>query len=397
MGFIKSFIFCAVLGLVAAQRNNLLTDPCQSKTRTAPHETQCDAYYECFDGQPYLQHCPNGLVYHGKRSSGLFGVCDYDFNVDCSPTPERSYAQVSPGQDDPCDHPHGVVGDVQYCDRYWECVSGQAQLYDCPNGLVFVGRNRGIADGCDYPWRGAYCLAKGRAGEKARANTPISTEHCDWLYGIFGHETSCTRYWTCWNGTATEQFCIGGLLYNEETHACDWPQNVQGCQKHPLCKDDPNANVPLGQSCERYWSCQGGYPRLQRCPATLVFDKISRRCVNPPTEDCEVPPPPPPTEQPETQFRAGGGPPRRGSPTRTRQQVQEPSQQQFVEEVVEEPIAEDPRQRPNLALSRPRRPQPFNLPNIPQGAIPINFNNNNNEGPPPQFRPAPIEGAIPLN
>jgi hypothetical protein len=61
---------------------------------------------------------------------------------------------------------------------------------------------------------------------------PISTEHCDWLYGIFGHETSCTRYWTCWNGTATEQFCIGGLLYNEDTHACDWPQNVAGCQKH---------------------------------------------------------------------------------------------------------------------------------------------------------------------
>ena len=64
------------------------------------------------------------------------------------------------------------------------------------------------------------------------ADPPQSTEHCDWLYGIFGHETSCTRYWTCWNGTATEQFCIGGLLYNEETHACDWPQNVAGCQKH---------------------------------------------------------------------------------------------------------------------------------------------------------------------
>lgn len=61
---------------------------------------------------------------------------------------------------------------------------------------------------------------------------PIGTEHCDWLYGIFGHETSCTRYWTCWNGTATEQLCIGGLLYNEDTHACDWPENVPGCQKH---------------------------------------------------------------------------------------------------------------------------------------------------------------------
>lgn len=61
---------------------------------------------------------------------------------------------------------------------------------------------------------------------------PIGTEHCDWLYGIFGHETSCTRYWTCWNGTATEQLCIGGLLYNENAHSCDWPENVEGCQKH---------------------------------------------------------------------------------------------------------------------------------------------------------------------
>lgn len=56
------------------------------------------------------------------------------------------------------------------------------------------------------------------------ADGPISNEHCDWLYGIFGHETSCTRYWTCWNGTATEQLCIGGLLYNEKAHSCDWPE-----------------------------------------------------------------------------------------------------------------------------------------------------------------------------
>lgn len=61
---------------------------------------------------------------------------------------------------------------------------------------------------------------------------PIGTDHCDWLYGIFGHESSCTRYWTCWNGTATEQLCIGGLLYNERSHSCDWPENVEGCQKH---------------------------------------------------------------------------------------------------------------------------------------------------------------------
>lgn len=56
-----------------------------------------------------------------------------------------------------------------------------------------------------------------------------------------------------------------------------------------LCNEDPNGNVPLGKSCNRYWQCQGGYPRLQRCPAMLVFDRRSLRCVVPPTEDCEIP------------------------------------------------------------------------------------------------------------
>jgi len=255
-------------------------------------------------------------------------------------------------QDDPCLAKSKVVGDVQYCDRYWECEFGQPELYDCPNGLVWVGKNQGIADGCDYPWRHTNICK-----DKDLANPPQSTEHCDWLYGIFGHETSCTRYWTCWNGTATEQFCIGGLLYNEETHACDWPQNVAGCQKHPLCKDDANGNVPLGKSCNRYWACQGGYPRLQRCPAMLVFDKNRRRCVTPPTEDCEVPTTkaPPPGEEGNNDFSGPGSDqpqqspnPRRGGGGRRPQGPQGPPRRQ-----------------------EPQEPLPFNLP---PGAVPLNPN-----------------------
>uniref|UniRef100_A0ABD2W2D4 Chitin-binding type-2 domain-containing protein n=1 Tax=Trichogramma kaykai TaxID=54128 RepID=A0ABD2W2D4_9HYME len=207
-------------------------------------------------------------------------VCDETLNGKL-----RSIGQKQQ-QEDPCQTKTRVVGDVEYCDRYWECVNGRPELFDCPNGLVFAGKHRGVTEGCDYPWRANYCEGK------RQANPPIQAEHCDWLYGIFGHETSCTRYWTCWNGTATEQLCIGGLLYNERSRSCDWPENVEGCQKHPLCNDDPNGNVPLGKSCNRYWQCQGGYPRLQRCPAMLVFDRRSLRCVVPPTEDCDVPPTP---------------------------------------------------------------------------------------------------------
>merc|ERR1711935_117407 len=251
-----------------------------------------------------------------------------------------------------------------YCDLYYHttgCEGDQALLRSCPNGLLHTGGGRsGLIGACDYP-HNVDC------SEKEKHNPPISTEHCDWLYGIFGHETSCTRYWTCWNGTATEQFCIGGLLYNEETHACDWPQNVAGCQKHPLCKDDPNGNVPLGKSCNRYWACQGGYPRLQRCPAMLVFDKNRRRCVTPPTEDCEVltTKAPPPGEE---NFNSGSGG-RGGSGSGGRQQ-QSPNPRRGGGQRRQQQSQSRPQSQPQPLEAN--EPLPFNLP---PGAVPLNANN----------------------
>lgn len=281
-------------------------------------------------------------------------------------------AQRNGEQRDPCEERSRLARDAEYCDRYRECDGGQSYVVDCPNGLVYAGKNRGVADNCDYHWRISSCV------DKPRANTPISTEHCDWLYGIFGHETSCTRYWTCWNGTATEQFCIGGLLYNEETHGCDWPQNVKGCQKHPLCKDDANGKVPLGKSCERYWSCQGGYPRLQRCSATLVFDKQSRSCVSPPTEDCEAPTTqaPPPEQEPDNRR-----PPSRPRPSQSRRRPQESQQRRTQPTQQRRPVEEDePRPAPQSFRPRPQenefqpRPQeaPQSFQTFPQATFEVN-------------------------
>lgn len=63
-------------------------------------------------------------------------------------------------QEDPCKTKARVVSDVTYCDRYWECINNQPELYDCPNGLVFAGKHRGVTEGCDYPWRSNYCEGK---------------------------------------------------------------------------------------------------------------------------------------------------------------------------------------------------------------------------------------------
>lgn len=69
-------------------------------------------------------------------------------------------------QEDACKSKARVVADLTYCDRYWECVNGQPELYDCPNGLVFAGKNRGVTEGCDYPWRSNYCEEKQQASKR---------------------------------------------------------------------------------------------------------------------------------------------------------------------------------------------------------------------------------------
>ena len=148
-----------------------------------------------------------------------------------------------------------------------------------------------------------------------------------------------------------------------------------------LCKEDPNANVPLGKSCERYWACQGGYPRLQRCPATLVFDKQSRRCVTPPTVDCDVPSTTPPPEEEvggnqgfisSNPARGGGG----ARPSRPRQPQVQQRQPQL------------PPRQPIISQTND-----FRGSILEQEPLPIQTGNTIGG----LARPPPIKNAIPLN
>ena len=218
----------------------------------------------------------------------------------------------------------GLFPHEEYCDYYYECDSGtgEALLQACPNGLAFATNKRGLRGNCDYPHR-VGCPD----GIKTMGQQPITSENCQWQYGVFPHATSCTRYWQCWNGTSTIQQCPFSLLYNDVIHSCDWPDNVPDCQKHrtyetifffpvgektrkrtppllfkyrssflsdvslslfrcsfsqqkyvAICKDTPNGAVHIDKSCGRYWLCVGGYPRLQRCPAGLAFNPVNQRC-----------------------------------------------------------------------------------------------------------------------
>jgi len=193
----------------------------------------------------------------------------------------------------------------EYCDYYYNCdnTTGEAVLQACPNGLAYAGNKRGITQNCDYPHR-VGCPD----GQRVMGQSPQGTDNCQWQYGVFPHATSCTRYWHCWNGTSTIQQCPFSLLYNDNIHSCDWPDNVPDCQKHPICKDIPNGAVQIEKSCARYWLCVGGYPRLQRCPAGLAFNPAGLKCELAQTvPGCEPPPTTPAPEEDDEELPTGPG------------------------------------------------------------------------------------------
>lgn len=260
-----------------------------------------------------------------------------------------------------CRKDNGLFEHEQYCDYYYECEDGVPTLQLCPNGLAFSGKNRGLLNNCDYPHRVGCPDDDGRI----MGQTPQSSENCHWQYGVFAHQTSCTRYWQCWNGTATIQQCPFSLLYNDVMHACDWPDNVPDCQKHPICKDNPNGHIPIEKSCVRYWLCVGGYPRLQRCPAGLAFNPTALRCeLADNIPGCELPPTTPPPEEaderpPPRPRPAQQQPPQAVRPPQAQQAV--PQQRRFSPPPQQAPVADQEEDygdaaAPNRAQGVVRRP-----------------------------------------
>lgn len=66
---------------------------------------------------------------------------------------------------------------------------------------------------------------------------PISTPHCERLYGIFPDETKCDVFWNCWNGEASRYQCSPGLAYDREARVCMWADQVPECKNEGKLHD----------------------------------------------------------------------------------------------------------------------------------------------------------------
>lgn len=50
--------------------------------------------------------------------------------------------------------------------------------------------------------------------EESDEDEGASEFYCEELYGYFGHDTYCDKYWSCDNGTETLKECGNGLMFD---------------------------------------------------------------------------------------------------------------------------------------------------------------------------------------
>ncbi|ENN78822.1 hypothetical protein YQE_04722, partial [Dendroctonus ponderosae] len=143
-----------------------------------------------------------------------------------------------------CPPKDGQYEDSRQCDKYYECVDGEAVAKLCPDGLVFdpLIRKR---NKCDQPFN-VDCgdrteLHILKDGFQCPKDSQKDANGVLVVHPKFAHPTDCQRFYVCLNGIEPRDLgCQVGEVYNEESQRCDAPENVAGCED--WYKDDPAAS-----------------------------------------------------------------------------------------------------------------------------------------------------------
>ncbi|KAG8228194.1 hypothetical protein J437_LFUL004319, partial [Ladona fulva] len=106
--------------------------------------------------------------------------------------------------------------------------------------------------------------------------------HCKEKRGQFSHESSCSKFYNCWDDVVVEQSCPKGLAFSEEHSYCDFPENVD-CGGKPLDIPPPIPGEESGctssygsyrsnTNCSEFFICVNGDPVKFACPESLSYN-----------------------------------------------------------------------------------------------------------------------------
>ncbi|KAK6641187.1 hypothetical protein RUM44_012896 [Polyplax serrata] len=186
---------------------------------------------------------------------------------------------------DECPEPNGYFADAYQCDKYYECRDGAITEKLCPDGMVFNDYSS-QHEKCDLPF-GIDC------SQRPELQKPQPTLHCPRLNGYFAHEDAgtCDKFYYCVDGKFNMITCPSGLVYNEKTGICSWPDEAKkkGCSSQDVFQFScPKVNETVAQThpryadpedCQFFYVCiNGEVPRRNGCKRGQVFNEEKRVC-----------------------------------------------------------------------------------------------------------------------
>ncbi|XP_025154073.1 mucin-2-like isoform X2 [Harpegnathos saltator] len=274
------------------------------KTIKIRHETRCESYYLCTDGEKVMQTCRSGTAFNP-----LIKNCDHKENVDCSGITIMPTVKPTPNKCPPKgSSKRAMLPHECQCDKYYECRDGDMILRKCPSGMHYDY----IREICDLP-KLVNCVRPIPTTMVMSVPTTVSYDECSSENEgqRYQDESSCTTYYECVNKQKVLKYCAPGLHFNVTLQLCEYPEKEcaiitptsPGTSTTRITvtteSTSTNACPPKGSKkevrlphecfCSDYYECDDGLQVRKSCPSGLNYDYIWEICDEPTVVICDLP------------------------------------------------------------------------------------------------------------
>jgi len=175
----------------------------------------------------------------------------------------------------------GVFAHEERCEYYWECWAGESVLYHCTLDHLFDR----VYMGCNYPGQ-TDCDHRLRPNETtARPSTtttsaPITTTGLPTTPRTTSSDDPETEQTIPSEGSTT-------LNPNPTTTTQPAPTTTPNPGEEFECPSGDDGDFPDPFDCSKFYTCVGGMPYHNDCPAGLYFNPLIDACDFPANVDCQ--------------------------------------------------------------------------------------------------------------
>ena len=255
---------------------------CDNRLGLVANPEDCQSFYYCDPTGTSLEYCLDGLLFDENIL-----VCNYENDVDCvdrpvidhitttkSPTTpitttkmiptimtttmKRTVATTTPNpqatQTFDCGNSYGLVSNPKDCQSFYYCSSNGASLEYCLDGLLFdesilVCNYAGAVDCGNRQMTSTISSTVVTAIETSTpVKSPANSFDCGNNYGLVADPENCQSFYYCDSNGASIEYCLDGLLFDENFLVCNYENNVDCGNRTLPYTNFPTTNLPTPAS-----------------------------------------------------------------------------------------------------------------------------------------------------